>query len=80
MNIQELQSEKLELINWISQLQDFSVVELIKSVKNSQEKYILSDLQKKAIDESFESIAQKGTIPNSIVMAEAKNRFPHLFK
>ena len=78
MNTQQLQDDKLNIINWISQLQDYTVVEKIKSIMSSPDKFLLSKIQKKAIDEALESVENKGTISHNIVMEETKKRFPHL--
>ena len=78
MNTQQLQDDKLNIINWISQLQDYTVVEKIKSIMSSPDKFLLSKVQKKAIDEALESVENKGTISHNIVMEETKKRFPHL--
>ncbi len=79
MEIQQLQSEKLNIIAWVSQLQDFSVIEKVKSIMIDQKQCTLTELQKKAIDESIASVSLSGTISHKKVMAEAKTRFPHLF-
>ena len=78
MNTQQLQDDKLNIINWISQLQDYTIVEKIKSIMSSPDKFLLSKIQKKAIDEALESVENKGTISHNIVMEETKKRFPHL--
>jgi len=78
MDTQQLQNDKLTIINWVSQLQDFSLVEKIKSLMSS-DKCSLSDEQKNAIDEAFQSIETEGTIPHHKVMEETKKRFPHLY-
>ncbi|GEM56734.1 hypothetical protein B0A58_14370 [Flavobacterium branchiophilum NBRC 15030 = ATCC 35035] len=79
MNIQQLQNDKLNIINWISQLQDYSLIEKVKSIMSSPEACVLSNEQKNAIDEALQSIETKGTTPHNIVMEETKKRFPHLF-
>lgn len=80
MNIQQLQNDKLNIINWISQLQDYSLIEKVKSIMmSSPEACLLSNEQKNAIDEALQSIETKGTTPHNIVMEETKKRFPHLF-
>ncbi|MCK4663522.1 MAG: hypothetical protein KAT68_11695 [Bacteroidales bacterium] len=33
MNIQEIQADKLSLINWISQLQDISLINKLKNIQ-----------------------------------------------
>ncbi len=79
MNIQQLQNDKLNIINWISQLQDYSLVEKVKSIMSSPDACLLSNEQKKAIDEALQSIETKGTTPHNTVMEETKKRFPHLY-
>ena len=79
MNTQQLQDDKLSIINWITQLQDYSLVEKVKAIMSSSDDCLLSNEQKKAIDESLQSIETKGTIPHKNVMEETKKRFPHLY-
>jgi hypothetical protein len=79
MNAQQLQNDKLNIINWISQLQDYSLLEKVKSLMSSSDECLLSNEQKKAIDEGIQSIETNGTISHNIVMEETKKRFPHLY-
>jgi hypothetical protein len=79
MNVQQLQNDKLSIINWMSQLEDFSIVEKVKSIMSSPDTSLLSGDQKNAIDEALKSIESKGTTPHNIVMEETKKRFPHLY-
>lgn len=79
MNIQQLQNDKLRIIQWMSQLEDFSLVEKIKSIMSSTDTCLLSNEQKNAIDEALKSIELKGTTPHNSVMDETKKRFPHLY-
>jgi hypothetical protein len=79
MNIQQLQNDKLNIINWISQLQDYSLVEKVKSIMNMPDACLLSNEQKNAIDEALQSIETEGTTPHNVVMEETKKRFPHLY-
>ncbi len=79
MNVQQLQNDKLSIINWMSQLEDFSLVEKVKSIMSSPNTCLLSNDQKNAIDEALKSIETKGTIPHNVVMEETKKRFPHLY-
>ncbi len=79
MNTQQLQNDKLNIINWISQLEDYSLVEKIKSIMTSPDACLLSKEQKNAIDEALQSIETKGTITHNVVMEETKKRFPHLY-
>ena len=79
VNTQQLQNDKLNIINWITQLQDDSLVEKIKSIMSSSDKCLLSNEQKNAIDEALISVKTKGTTSHNSVMEETKNRYPHLF-
>jgi hypothetical protein len=79
MDIQQLQNDKLIIINWISQLQDYSLLEKVKVIMNGPDVCLLYDEQKIAIDEALQSIENQGTKPHHEVMEETRNRFPHLF-
>lgn len=79
MNAQQLQNDKLSIINWMSQLEDFSLVEKVKAIMSSPDACLLSNEQKKAIDEALQSIETKGTTPHDTVMEETRKRFPHLY-
>ncbi len=47
MNKQQLQNDKLKIINWIAQLEDAALVEKIKSLmKESGKPYLLTNEQK----------------------------------
>lgn len=79
MNIQQLQNDKLSIINWMSQLEDFTIIEKVKSIMSSTDTFLLSSDQKNAIDEALKSIETIGTTPHNSVMEETKKRFPHLY-
>ena len=79
LNAQQIQADKLNIINWITQLQDDVVVEKIKSLMSSSDICLLTNEQKAAIDDALISIKTKGTIPHNIVVEETKKRYPHLF-
>lgn len=76
MNTQEMLNDKLNIIHWISELQDYSVVEKIKSIMEDS----LSIEQKTAINDGFISIEQQGTVSHESVMEQTKQKFPHLFQ
>jgi hypothetical protein len=78
MEAQQLQTDKLNIINWINQLQDNSLIEQIKSMMAS-DVCLLSNEQKNAIDEALKSIEIEGTTSHNAVMEETKKRFPHLY-
>lgn len=79
MNVQQLQNDKLDIINWMSQLEDASVVEKVKSIMSEPTQFELSLQQKNMIDEALHSIDLNGTTPHNVVMEETKKRFPHLY-
>lgn len=78
METQQLQTDKINIINWINQLQDNSLIEQIKSMMVS-DVCLLSNEQKNAIDEALKSIEKEGITPHNSVMEETKKRFPHLY-
>jgi hypothetical protein len=56
MNKQQLQNDKLKIINWIAQLEDAALVEKIKSLmKESGKPYLLTNEQQKILDSQVNS-------------------------
>lgn len=80
MNTQELQKDKLNIIHWISELQDYAIVEKIKAIMSKNKDVALSTEQKNAIDDAFVSIEKNGTKPHDAVMEQTKRKFPQLFQ
>lgn len=80
MNTQELQNDKLNIIRWISELQDYSVVEKIKAIMSKNKDVALTLEQKNAIDQAFVSIEKNGTKAHDAVMEQTKKKFPNLFQ
>ena len=78
MEAQQLQTDKINIINWINQLQDNYLIEQIKSMMVS-DICLLSNEQKNAIDEALQSIEKEGITSHNSVMEETKKRFPHLY-
>ena len=51
MKTSQLQSDKLNIINWITEIQDFEIVEKIKVIMSSDRKpYNLTDEQQEILD------------------------------
>lgn len=48
--------------------------------KNKDDKSLLNDFQKKAIDEALDDVANGRVQSHKDVMEETKKRFPHLIK
>jgi len=80
MSTQQLQNDKLSIISWISELQDYSLVEKIKAIMSTSKVTSLTAEQKNAIDQALISIKKNGTKPHETVMEETKKKFPHLFQ
>lgn len=80
MNKQELLNDKLNIIHWISELQDHFVIEKIKTLMSKDKGITLTTEQKKAIDDAFVSIEKNGTQPHDSVMEQTKKKFPKLFQ
>lgn len=57
MNTQDIQAEKLDLINWITQLQDISIIEKLKQLrsKNKTTDYTVPEWQKNIVRERIEN-------------------------
>ena len=80
MDTQQLQNDKLNIIHWISELQDYSVVEKIKSIMSTAKDVSLTLEQRNAIDDAFVSIEKNGTKSHDAVMEQTKKKFPQLFQ
>lgn len=82
MKAENIQAEKLDIIDWILHLQDASLLKKIKSLRadTSEQKHVFTRDQKKAIDKGLKSLEKNGGIPHSEVMEQTKNRYPNLFK
>ena len=51
MNTQQLQKDKLHIINWITELEDCSIIEKIKTLMNtSSPSYVLTDEQQEILN------------------------------
>ena len=51
MNTQQIQNDKLLIINWITELEDYSLIEKIKSLMTtSSTSYVLTDEQQEILN------------------------------
>lgn len=80
MDIQDLQNDKLDIIHWISGLQDYSVVEKIKAIMSKNRSITMTPEQKTAIDDALASIEENGTQHHDSVMEKTIKKFPQLFQ
>lgn len=60
MNTQQLQNDKLNIINWISELQDYSLVEKIKTIMSKAKENSLTTEQKKLLMRLFNLLKKTG--------------------
>lgn len=82
MNTHDLQYEKINLINWITRLQDATVIAKLKKIQSNEDKALdLEDLElTKALDEAIESLDKEGGIPHEQVMSKMKSKYPNFYK
>jgi len=80
MDVQQLHNDKQTIIDWINELQDYSLVAKIKAMMNNPEETSLTSEQKNAIDKALISVEKNGTKSHETVMTETKKRYPHLFQ
>jgi len=69
MNTQEIQAEKLSLINWISQLQDISLIGKLKEIQ--EDNYEIQQWQKEIVRESIENAKPEDFIPKQEIVKRA---------
>ncbi|SNT10730.1 hypothetical protein SAMN05421640_2306 [Ekhidna lutea] len=77
-----IQSQKNDLIQWLSDLEDPKTIDLLSSIKLSdinQKKVSISKEQKDAIDTGLKSIAKGKVKSHNQVRSETKSKFPNLF-
>lgn len=77
-----IQTEKLELIEWIIQQENTSLLQQLIDIKKTFEdpKVELSNHEKQAVQEAVDTIKSQGTISHEEVIEETKQRYAHLFK
>lgn len=78
----DIQSEKLDLIQWLVELDNLKTIKLISSLKLSDEanQKSLSKELKTALEQSLQEIEEGKTITHDEVMRLTKQKLPHLFK
>ena len=61
MKAQDIQTEKLDLITWITQLQDISLIEELKKIraKNATADFIIPEWQKKIVRDRIKNTKQE---------------------
>jgi hypothetical protein len=77
------EANKKELIDWISSLENQSMLEHLIELKNSDKTekiYMVSDLERIAIQEGIDSLEKEGGISDEEVTKITRKKYPHLFK
>ncbi|NVJ48534.1 MAG: hypothetical protein HWE07_15470 [Cytophagia bacterium] len=78
----DIQSEKLDLIQWLAELDDLRMIKLVSSLKLSNElrEEPLPAKLKSGLDEAIQNIEDDKTFSLENVKNQAKKKFPELFK
>jgi len=76
----DIQAEKLDIIHWLSTLEDRKLISQLASLKNSTTQNIqLSAEEKEAIDIALKSVEEGRVLTHEEVMSKTKNKYPHLY-
>ena len=73
----DIKAEKLNLIQWLTQLTDPKVIEQIKALKEQQVDWWdgISETEQQAIDEGLGELDRGEGIPHEQVMKEVKSKY-----
>lgn len=77
------EENKKELIDWINNLENLSMLEHLMELKNTcetEEIYRVSDLEREAIQDGIKSLEEEGGISHEDVMKMTKKKYPNIFK
>lgn len=75
--------EKQDLIEWVKNLENQSLLNYLMELKNSSNSdkiYIVSDQERIAIKEGIESLENEGGVSHEDVMKMTREKYPNLFK
>jgi predicted transcriptional regulator len=78
-----IQSEKLDIIQWLASINDSKIIKQFMLLKRSNEENTsvnLSQAEKNAIDKGLESIKEGRFKLHEEVTEATKKKYPHLFK
>ena len=79
----DIQEEKINLIYWLSNINDTKVINQIKAIQIDNEEsdiYCLSSDEKRAIEKGLKQIGEGKVKSHDSVMGTIKVTFPTLFK
>jgi predicted transcriptional regulator len=78
-----IQAEKLDIIQWLAQVNDSRVIKKFMLLKQSNEESIVTNLsqeEKEAIDKGLQSINEGRFKSHQEVLESTKSKYPNLFK
>ncbi len=78
-----IQAEKLDIIQWLAQVNDSRVIKKFMLLKKSSEESIVANLsheEKEAIDKGLQSINEGRFKSHEEVIEATKSKYPTLFK
>lgn len=76
-------AEKQELIDWVKNLEDQTLLQHLKELKDSEDEkgnYMVSESEREGILRGLEDLANGRTKSHEEVQAELRQKFPHFFK
>ncbi|NBP68991.1 MAG: hypothetical protein EBU52_09635 [Cytophagia bacterium] len=78
-----IQAEKLDIIQWLAQVNDITIIKkfmLLKNANEETEKVNLSPAEKEAIDKGLQSLSEGRFKTHEEVIQITKDKYPDLFK
>ena len=77
----DIQAQKLDIIHWLSALDDKKLISQLVSLKNSTVKRVqLSMEEKEAIDVALKSVEEGRVLTHEEVMGKTRSKYSHLYK
>ena len=79
----DIQAEKLNLIEWLTTVDDDRIIKQVKALKQTNEAGLSSNLtvkEKEVVDLGLKSIEEGNVHDHNSVMKSAKEKYPHLFE
>ena len=76
----DIQAQKLDIIHWLSALDDKKLISQLVSLKNSTVKRVqLSMEEKEAIDVALKSVEEGRVLTHEEVMEKTRSKYSHLY-
>jgi hypothetical protein len=72
----DIQATKIELIHWLTELQDKDILQQLKVISSGQDWWdAISEEERLAIDDGIAQLDRGESIPHEEVMRQAKEKF-----